>query len=227
MSKPKRLIVEYEDGSTKAVDMDKVGDQCRSALVGLGICPPADLVATSRHYAVLQWDGWQEVLGIDKENVELLRYYVIRRIEDVGRLSFESDEKIQDLFTVRRMPRELTGVVLTGPKGVRAYDFSSETEKWEGIFETGGKREYVKYDKTDRGRHDGEGARPENAVPFVAAIKNELTRLVMNADQLLAQEESKRIEVYGQIAKAVGLRGGERQADVYGLIEHLVRRLAS
>lgn len=227
MNEPKRLVVEYEDGSTKAVDMGEVGDECRRALVELGLCPPAGFVAASKHYVVLQWDGWQEVLGLDAEKVELLRYYVIRRIEDLGRLSFQSDEEIPELFFVRRMPRELKGILVAGPEGMRAYDFSSETERWEGIFETGGKIEYVKYDKTDRTRQDGLGEKTRDASSFRTAIGNDLARLGMNPNQLLGRDGGERIEVYGQIAKGMGLRGCERQADVYGFIELLVKQIAS
>jgi hypothetical protein len=227
MNEPRRLVVEYEDGSTKGVDISRVGDKCRSALVELGLCPPAGFVAASKNYVVLQWAGWQEVLGLDAEKVELLRYYIIRRIEDLGRLSFQSDDEIPELFTVRRRPRELKGILVAGPEGMRAYDFSSETERWEGIFETGGKIEYVKYDKADRTRQDGLGEETQGASSFRTAIGNELARLCMNPNEVLAQDEGKRIEVYGQIAKGMGLRGGERQADVYGLIELLVKQLAS
>lgn len=227
MSEPKRLIVEYEDGSTKAVDMGNVDYQCRSALVRLGICPPENRVAASKHYLVLQWDGWQEVLGIDKGNLELLRYYVIRRIDDLGRLSLESDGEMPELFSIKRMPRELKSVVVAGSTDMRVYDLSKETERWEGIFEAGGKMEYVKYDKTDRSRQDGKSGNSEKADSFRMSLKNELTQRGMTAGQLLAQEESKRTEAYGQIARAMGLHGCERQSDVYGFIELLLRQLTA
>lgn len=226
MSEPKRLTVEYNDGSTRTLDFSKVDKQTREALTKLGLCPVPALVGTSKHYVLLQWDGWQEVVGMDKDTVELLRYYVIRRIEDRGRLSFEAGVDDPELFIVKRTPRELTGVIIAGTTGIKVYPLKDETERWEGIFEAGGKIEYMKYDKTDP-RFQGLSGEPERITRLQDSLKNELAKKQLVPATLLAFEETRRIQEYADIAKAMGIRGKEKQEDVYGFVEFLVKQLAA
>jgi len=227
MSEPKHLTVEYDDGSTKTIEFSKVDRDGRLALANLGLCPHQTLIGTAKHYVLLEWDGWQEVVGLDRESVELLRYYVIRRIEDRGRLSFAVGSEDPELFIVKRLPRELKGVIVAGTGGMRAFDFSSETERWEGIFESGGKIEYVKYDKTTDPRYQ-QG--PAETAPRVArlreALQEQLTKLGFRPGELLAMEEPQRLGVYREIAKGMGIKGMERQGDVYGFLELLAKRSA-
>ena len=99
MSEPKHLTVEYDDGSTKTIDFSKLDKDVCLALANLNLCTHQALIGTSKHYVLLEWDGWQEVVGVDRESVELVRYYVIRRIEDRGRLSFEDGSDDPELFS--------------------------------------------------------------------------------------------------------------------------------
>ncbi len=149
MSAPTKLVVEYDDGSTRGVDFSRVGEAARRELAQLGLSPAGGPIGCSKHYLVMQWkDGWQEVVGVDKASVELLRYYVIERIEERGRLSLETGDEYPELYLVERTPRDLTGALIVGQDGLRAYILDTSVERWEGIFEAGGKREYVKFDST-------------------------------------------------------------------------------
>ncbi|MBA7617661.1 hypothetical protein ES703_24977 [subsurface metagenome] len=228
MSVPKRLVVEYEDSSTQEVDFGKVDSQMRFKLAELGLCPPPDHVGSSKHYLLLRWhDGWQEVLGIDKDSVELLRYYVIQRIEDRGRLSLEVGADWPELFIIRRTPRELIGLLIVSDGSVKSYELESEVERWEGIFEAGGKKEYVKYDKTDSQYPQGFSEAPEALDKLMDSLKGELDSRGLSPQKLLAMDESRRIAEYKEVARGAGIRGSERQEDVYGFIELMVRRLAA
>jgi len=228
VSKPKYLSIEYDDGSKTSIDFSQVDRDLRSALADLKLCPHPVSIPASKHYVLLQWDGWQEVIGLDSESVELLRYYVVRRIEDRGRLSFDVGADNPELFIVKRLPRELNGVVVASASGMSAYDLSSETEGWEGIFESGGKIEYVKYDKSKNPAHRQET--PEVPLPVARlreALQSELIQRGLPAGELLALEEPRRTAVYKEIAHNMGIRGKERQRDVYAFIELLVERLAT
>ncbi len=228
MSEPKYLSIEYDDGSTTSIDFSQVDTDLRSVLADLKLCPPPAGIRASKHYVLLQWDGWHEVIGVNSERVELLRYYVVRRIEDRGRLSFEVGSENPELFIVKRLPRELKGVIVAGTSGMSAYDFSSETERWEGIFESGGKIEYVKYDKSKNLKQQQEA--PEVALPvarLLEALQSELTQRGVPAGELLVLEEPRRIEAYREIAHNMGIRGKERQRDVYGFIELLIEQVAT
>ena len=228
MSIPKRLVVEYEDSSTKEVDFNKVDSQTRFKLAELGLCPPPDQMGSSKHYLILQWqDGWQEVLGVDKDSIELLRYYVIQRIEDRGRLSFEVGAEYPELYIVRRAPRGLNGLLIVSDGSVKLYGLESEVERWEGIFEAGGKKEYVKFDNTDSQYPQKCSEAPAALDRLADSLKGKLDSRDLSPQKLLAMDESRRIAEYKEIAREIGIRGSERQEDVYGFIELMVKRLAA
>jgi len=228
VSNPKRLSIEYDDGSKTSIDFSHLDRELRSALADLKLCPHSASIRTFKHYLLLQWEGWQEVIGLESESVELLRYYVVRRIEDSGRLSFDVGADNPELFIVTRLPRELKGVVVAGASGMSAYDFSSETERWEGIFESGGKIEYVKYDKSKNSSDQQETPEvPLCVARLREALQSELTQRGLSAGELLALEELRRIEAYREIARNMGIRGKEKQRDVYAFIELLVEQSAT
>ncbi len=227
MNKPKRLIVEYEDGSTNGTDFGKLDSELQLKLASLGLCPPPGGIGSSSHYVLLQWqDGWQEILGLDKGSVELLRYYVIQRIEDRGRLSFEVGDEDPELFIIKRTPRALTGLSIVSEDRVKSYPLELEVERWEGIFESGGKREYVKYDKTDSHYPQKSSEAPEVLNKIADSLKAELDRRGLSPQKLLTIDESQRATEYKEVARQVGIRGYAKQQDVYGFIELLLRRLA-
>lgn len=227
MSKPKRLLIEYSDGSTTGVDFSQVSVATQLELAGLGVCPPPGGVGSSKHYALLKWsDGWQEVVGIDSDSVELLRYYVIRRIEDRGRLSFEVGAEYPELFIIRRTPADMIGLLIVGDSTVKSYRLDTEVERWEGTFEAGGKKEYVKYDKTDSKYPQEFSEAPESLAGIVKAAKRVLKERGATPQELLAADETQRVKEYAEVAKKLGVRGMRRQEDVYGFVEFVVKKLA-
>lgn len=223
MSNPLQLVVLYDDGTQRTIDFSKISIEVRLELAELGLCPPSISIGTSKQYVLLEWDGWKEVIGIDHESVELLRYYVIRRIEDRGRLSLNVGTEDPELYIIKRLPKELQRIVVTGSTGAKTYDLSSDIESWEGIFEAGGKIEFTKYDKTfpysDQAQND-----PENSVTrLLDALNRELAEVGLDPALLIASDERVRIEAYRQIATKMGIRGKVKQEDVYGFIDFLIR----
>ncbi|OPY75645.1 MAG: hypothetical protein A4E65_03479 [Syntrophorhabdus sp. PtaU1.Bin153] len=226
MSEPNHLTVTYDDGSTRTVDFSKVASEVRLALAKMNLCSLQPDVHTCRHYVLLEWDGWQEVVGLDCEFVELLRYFVIRRIEDRGRLSFNIGSDEPELFIIKRLPKELKGIIVAGDGDMKAYDFSPEVERWEGIFETGGKIEYVKHDKAIKaGREQNSTDAMARAADLFEALARELQKRNLNSRDLVAMNHTQKLGAYREIAKGMGLRGMQRQEDVYGFIEFLLKRL--
>jgi hypothetical protein len=225
MSQPKRLVVAYEDGSTKEADFSGLDGQLRLKLAQLGLCPPPDEVGTAKHYLLMRWqDGWHEVIGIDADAAELLRYYVIQRIEDRGRLSLDVGADYPELIIVERTPRELIAATIVGGDGVKSYALGSEAERWEGIFEAGGKKEFVKYDKTSDAYPHERVEGPEALAEIGDALLDELEKKGLTPKALLSMEEPLRIAEYKALAGSVGIRGARKQQDVYGFIEMLLRR---
>jgi hypothetical protein len=226
MSQPKRLLVAYEDGSTKEADFAEIDGQLRLKLAQLGLCPPPDHVGTSKYYLLIRWrDGWQEVFGIETESADLLRYYVIQRIEDRGRLSIEVGADYPELLIVERTPRDVIGAAIVGSDSLKSYALGSEVERWEGIFEAGGKKEFVKYDKTSDAYPHESKEDPEALAEVLSALKAEIEKKGLTPRALLSMEEPLRVAEYRELASGASIRGGREQQDVYGFIEMLLKRL--
>lgn len=226
MSLPKRLVVEYDDGSIKQVRFDKLDKQTHIALSKLDLCAPPGGVSLSEHYVFMQWDdGWREVVGVDSDFVELLRYYVIERIEDRGRLSFDVHADYPQLFIIRRMPRNLSSLLIISNDAVKTYNLTSCVEGWEGTFEAGGKREYIKFDKTNSRYPQEVSEVSETLEEIMVSIKNELDRRGISPNELLGNNQSQQIEEYIQIARKIGIRGKEKREDVYGFMKLIVKKL--
>lgn len=223
MNMPKRLIVEYEDGSTEAVDFSQLTKSGQLELSKIGLCPsPSEI---TRNYVLLQWkDGWQEVIGVDWDPVELLKYFVIQRIEEIGRLPFEVGTYWPQMLMVKRMPREVRSLLIMGDGGAKRYNLEVEVETREGIFEAGGKKEYIKYDKNNPKYLQECSSGPETVAELMNSLRQELQRRGLEAAELLAKDESRRITEYIDIAREMGIRGMQRQEDVYGFVEFLVRK---
>ena len=225
MSQPKRLIVAYDDGSTKEARFADLDGRLLLRLAQLGLCPPLEHVGVSKHYLLVRWqDGWQEVFAVDADSAELLRYFVIERIEDRGRLSLDVGGEYPELLIIERTPKKVTEALIVGDDGVRSYGLGSQVERWEGIFEDGGKKEFVKYDKTGDAYPQDSSDHSGTLSEMLDHLRAELDKKGLSPRTLLSMEEPARIAEYKELAGVLGVRGGRKQEDVYGLIEMLLRR---
>jgi hypothetical protein len=225
MSQPIRLVVKYEDGSTREVDFASVDGELQLKLAQLGLCPPLDHVGQSKHYLLVRWqDGWQEVFGLDSASAELIRYYVIQRIEDRGRLSVDVGEDYPELLVLERTPTEVEGAMIVSDENVRSYALDTQVERWEGIFEAGGKKEFVKYDRTSDAYPQERSEDPAALAELLAALDAQMVKRGLTSRTLLTMPEPQRTAQYKELANSTGLRGGRKQADVYGFVEMLLRR---
>lgn len=226
-SVPKRLVVEYEDGSTSKIDFNKLSRSSQLE-ISRARSHSSSPMGYSEKYLLLEWrDGWREVVAVKGDSIELLRYYVIRRIEEQGRLSVEVGTSYPQLLIINRTPRDLNGLLVVGNERAKYYELKSEVETWEGVFEAGGKKEYVKYDKTDEKypQESREGA--TRLAGLMNSLELQLNEKGLSAEELLARDRSTKIEEYAEIASRMGIRGKEMQQDVYGFIELMVTRLAA
>ena len=224
MSQPKRLVVTYDDGSSKEADFADLDGQLRLQLAELGLCPPLDRVGAAKHYLLVRWqDGWQEVFAVDTDSAELLRYFVIERIEDRGRLSIDVGADYPELFIIKRTPKEVTEAVIVGDDGIKSYGLGSQVERWEGIFEAGGKLEFVKYDRTSDAYPHESSEDPGALARTVDSLLDGLKKKGLTPSALLSMPEPLRLAEYKELADEAGIRGARKQEDVYGFIEMLLR----
>ena len=87
-SKPKKITVEFADGSKAEADFAALTEQLKFELLRQPAFSRPSLHPEEEKFVLLEWvDGWKEVVEVDSECTEVNRYSVITRPEDVGRLS--------------------------------------------------------------------------------------------------------------------------------------------
>lgn len=225
MSEPKRLIIEYEDGSMKGIEFCQLSRLSWLELSKLGLCaPPSAMPLPSKYYLLLRWkDGWQEVIGVDKGSVELLRYYVIERIEEVGRMALEVEGDYPVLLLIRRMPKELESLITIGSGASKVFGLKPKLRREEG-----GKVEHVEYDKAERHfQHELEKTAQGRVKAIRDTLQREFNKSGLTAEELLAMDRAPRVEEYRKLAKALGIRATEKQEDVHGFIQLMTETLAN
>jgi len=212
--RPQRLIIKYDDGSTKEVEFSQVSRAVQLELSKLGLCPrPSPLDFVPRRYLLLKWkDGWQEVTGIEEDSTQLLRYYVIQRAEEAGRLVIERSGAYPELIVIGRRPRELERVVIIGDKDIRTYALAEKAIATEGD-----KTEYhYEFDENDR----------NSLEQVIGLLRKALRKEGIKAKELLARRDAQRVEDYERIRKQIGLKASEKEEDVLGFIQVMLQILA-
>ena len=228
MKKLKSLRLVYEDGTEKVLGADEIEASLQSALAESGLSESPPEISPAGSYLIMKWkDGWQEVMAVNSDIAELLRYYVIRRIEDKGRLVLDTGAEYPELTIVERTPMDISRILLVGDSGVRSYSLEQEIEGYEGTFEAGGKKEFTKYDRENPDFRNELSTAPESMDEITEAIMATLADKNLSPDGLLAMEKDLRIREYSQIASVAGIRGTKRQSDVYGFIELILKKLAA
>lgn len=111
--KIQKVVVHYDDGLEQDIPVSNLSDKTVSELAAIGIEQSA-AEGKDRRYLLLEWnDGWKEVMKVPKDVTELIRYYVIRRPEDTGRLVIDRKEsEYPELVEIIRKPKELKRVTV-------------------------------------------------------------------------------------------------------------------
>ncbi len=108
LMKAARVIVEFEDGSTAESDFEKLPSQLQSELMRQPFASQAPTDTQKDKFLFLEWeDGWKEIIRVDPTCSEINRYYVISRVEDVGRLSINKEDGYPELIEIPRRPMAL------------------------------------------------------------------------------------------------------------------------
>jgi hypothetical protein len=223
MNAPKKIIVEYEDGTRQEATFDRLSSMGRTELSALGLCEAA-APDTGTHYLLLEWkDGWKEVKAVSGQTLELLRYYTIERVEEMGRLSMEKADGNPELLVIKRLPGRLERIILVGSNGPQAYALEEKATVKEG-----GKTERYFYDKKRPNfKMEEPAAASALYVAFLDALRAALEKKGVTVSGLLAMGERDRLPLYKELAQTLGLRGTERQQDVYGFLALALEKLGS
>lgn len=228
MKTPKHLIIEYEDSSAKTIPFSQLDRSIWRELSRRGLCsPPSDWVEPSQSYLLLRWkNGWQEVVALDpdaQDSVDLLRYYILERVEETGRVVLEAGVDYPLLLTVKRLPKELESLTLVGSKSAKVYDVEPKKKKEEGD-----KIEHVEFDRAERHFHGHPKETEQNGVQeMTRLLAAEITKKDLSPKKLLNLEPGQKVAEYKELAKAMGIRAMEKQEDLYGFLQLMVGKLAA
>ena len=221
MNAPKNIIVEYEDGTRQEAAFDRLSRQGQIELSALGLCEAA-AKETRKNYLLLEWkDGWKEVKAVDGQALEVLRYYTIERVEEIGRLSMEKADGNPELVMIKRLPGRLERIIFVGGNGPQAYALKESATVKEG-----GKIEHIFYDKKKPNfKMEDSAAASARYAALLDALRGLLEKKGLSVSGLLAMGEGDRVPLYKELAQALGLRGTERQQDVYGFLTVALEKL--
>ncbi|SEM11365.1 hypothetical protein SAMN04489760_104119 [Syntrophus gentianae] len=224
MNGAKRIIVEYGDGVRREADFEKLSKQGQVELSVLGLCE-APLPETGKKYALFRWkDGWNEVLAVNEKAKEVLRFYSIERMEDIGRFSLEIEGGNPDLYIVKRNPDQVKEILLVGSEN----NTQSYVMEEKATIREGGKVEHFYYDKTKPNfKREDASAASESYDAIVNAVEGELKKAGLDASELLAKDEDERAKTYKALSRALSLYGMQSQQDVYGFIQIAIEKLAA
>jgi hypothetical protein len=228
MKTPKQLIVEYEDNSAKTIPFTQLDRPIWRELSRRGFCsPPPEWIEPAKSYLLLRWkNGWQEVVALDQsdqDSVDLLRYYILERVEETGRVVLETGVDYPLLFTLKRLPKEIESLSIVGAKSAKVYDMEPKKKKEEGD-----KIEHVEFDRAER--HFGPRAKEtgEDGVeemPRLLAV--EIKKKGLSPKRLLNLEPGQKVAEYKELAKSMGIRAMEKQEDLYGFLQLMVGKLTA
>ena len=223
MKEPKQLTIEYEDGSVKTIPFSQLDRSIWRELSRRGLCSSPSGAEPSKSYLLLHWkNGWQEVVGVDQDSVDLLRYYILERVEETGRVVLQAGADYPLLLTVKRLPKELESLAIVGSEPAKVYEVEPKKKKEEGD-----KIEHVEFDRAERhfqphSKQTGQDAVQE--MPRLLAA--EITKKNLSPQKLLNLEPGQKVAMFRELAKAMGIRAMEKQEDLYGFLQLMVGKLA-
>jgi hypothetical protein len=222
MKMPKRLVLEFHDGSQKEFEFSKLSKQLQADIAELDFCTQRAETDVSKSYMLLRWqNGWQEVLGIAKDRLELIRYYSIERIEETGRIALGTGDDFPVLIYVKRFPKQVESVLLSDCDSAKMHIFMEKA-----TVKQGGTTEHIFYDKKNPEFTLEDSKKADSCLSELAgsALK-ELYNNGLTVDKVLSMESVKRYAVYVKIAKSLGIRAMKTQEDLYGFVELLLEKV--
>jgi len=204
-SKPKKITVEFEDGSKAEADFAALTEQLKFELLRQPVFSRPSPHPEEEKFVLMEWvDGWKEVVEVDSECSEINRYYVITRPEDVGRLSLKRGGGYPELIEVTRDPLNLKKIIFLNDYEINLERSDREGKKVDHFFSL---------DKRDS---------------FLSEIMDLFRKVVdeagLTVDQLRSQEPDQARARYQKIAQKMGIKAAQRQQDLFDFISHLASK---
>ena len=203
MKKPRRVVVEFEDGSRCEAPFESLPETLQSDIMRQPFASNPAPEPEKEKFLILEWDdGWKEVIRVHDTCTELNRYYVISRVEHVGRLSIHKQNGYPELIEIARKPLNLNRITFADDFQVALQRSDREGDKTDHFFTL----------------TKEEGARRRRIDEFKAIIEQQ----AIDLEVLRSQEPHTQLEQYEKIRKALAIKAGLRQQDVYDYIASLL-----
>ncbi len=203
-SRPKKLTVEFEDGSKTTVVFNTLPLSFQKELLNNPFFSLPSPFPGKEKYLLLEWeDGWKEVLEVDPACSGINRYYVISRPEDRGRLSLNKSDGYPELIEINRKPLSLKRIHLEETFSLTADKSIREGNKTDHFFHL---------EKTE-----------DTLGEIVLALKKAIEGEGLDLRELKDLPSTQLKELASKIWLKLGIRAGQRQQDVYDLITALIQ----
>jgi hypothetical protein len=207
MPRPQEITVKFDDGSTAIAPFESLPDSLQFEIMRQPFaCKPSPNPEEEK-FVLLEWDdGWSEVIQVDPDCTDINRFYVISRVENIGRLSINKQDGYPELIEVVRRPLDLKRIAFmdtfelalerTDREGHKTDHFFSLTKKGEGFSE------------------------------IITVFKKVVKKEGIDLKELSSKEPSEISKECEKIRRKMDLRAGRRQQDVLDFIAYLVKLVA-
>jgi hypothetical protein len=133
--KPTKIIVEFDNKSRVEVPFEELPVSVQLELLRQPFASRPNPEPEKGRFVLLEWeDGWKEVIQVALSCTDIHRYYVISRVEDVGRLSLNSPEGYPELIEILRKPFSLKKITFMDSFRLTMEKSSREGRKTEHLF---------------------------------------------------------------------------------------------
>jgi hypothetical protein len=140
-TRPETLTITYPGGASATIRFDELPATLRSEILRQPFAATNSSDPAAESYVLLEWeDGWKEVVQVEAGCTGILRYYVISRTEEVGRLSLEHESGYPVVLEVERRPAGLNRVTFgetftLSPE--RSAREGKKTDTWYSLAQSG------------------------------------------------------------------------------------------
>jgi hypothetical protein len=202
--RPHKIFVEFEDGSTCEAPFESLPETLQLDLMRQPFASKPSPEPEKEKFLILEWDdGWKEVILVDNACTEINRYYVISRVEHVGRLSIRKQNGYPELIEIIRRPLNLKRITFADTFKVTLQRSDREGEKTDHFFAL---------------------SKEGKALPnMIDTLKATIEQEGIDLRAMKSMLPNRPREPYEKIRKALGIKAGVRQQDLDDFIAFLVK----
>jgi hypothetical protein len=205
--RPEEITVTFDDGSMVRAPFESLPDSLQFEIMRQPFsCKPSSNPGEEK-FVLLEWDdGWREVIEVDSDCTDINRFYVISRVEHVGRLSINKQDGYPELIEVVRRPLDLKRIAFKDTFELTLERSDREGRKTDHFFSLA---------KKGKGFSD-----------IMTVFKEVVNKEGVDLKGLSSREPSEVSKLCEKIGRKMGLKAGWRQQDVLDFIAYLVKSVA-